>query len=222
MLKVTKKLIYIKNKDDKNKFKESEKMSNKNKKRIAVLVSGGGSNLQSIIDNIEQGNLNCEISYVIADRECYGLERAEKHGIKNVLLDRKVLKEKLSDEISNVLENDDEKTDYIVLAGYLSILSPEFIKKWSRKIINIHPSLLPKFGGKGMYGMNVHRAVIEAKETESGCTIHFVDTGVDTGEIILQIKVPVLSDDTPEVLQKRVLAKEHVLMIEGIKKLLEK
>ena len=219
---MTKKLICIKNKDDKNKFKESEKMPNKNKKRIAVLVSGGGSNLQSIIDNIEQGNLNCEISYVIADRECYGLERAEKHGIKNVLLDRKVLKEKLSDEISNVLENDDEKTDYIVLAGYLSILSPEFIKKWSRKIINIHPSLLPKFGGKGMYGMNVHRAVIEAKETESGCTIHFVDTGVDTGEIILQIKVPVLSDDTPEVLQKRVLEKEHVLLIEGIKKLLEK
>ena len=219
---MTKKLICIKNKDDKNKFKESEKMSNKNKKRIAVLVSGGGSNLQSIIDNIEQGNLNCEISYVIADRECYGLERAEKHGIKNVLLDRKVLKEKLSDEISNVLKNDDEKTDYIVLAGYLSILSPEFIKKWSRKIINIHPSLLPKFGGKGMYGMNVHRAVIEAKETESGCTIHFVDTGVDTGEIILQIKVPVLTDDTPEVLQKRVLEKEHVLLIEGIKKLLEK
>lgn len=219
---MTKKLIYIKNKDDKNKFKESEKMSNKNKKRIAVLVSGGGSNLQSIIDNIEQGNLNCEISYVIADRECYGLERAEKHGIKNVLLDRKVLKEKLSDEISNVLENDDEKTDYIVLAGYLSILSPEFIKKWSRKIINIHPSLLPKFGGKGMYGMNVHRAVIEEKETESGCTIHFVDTGVDTGEIILQMKVPVLSDDTPEILQKRVLEKEHVLLIEGIKKLLGK
>ncbi|BBM55200.1 tryptophanyl-tRNA synthetase II [Leptotrichia wadei] len=197
-------------------------MSNKNKKRIAVLVSGGGSNLQSIIDNIEQGNLNCEISYVIADRECYGLERAEKHGIKNVLLDRKVLKEKLSDEISSVLENDDEKTDYIVLAGYLSILSPEFIKKWSRKIINIHPSLLPKFGGKGMYGMNVHRAVIEEKETESGCTIHFVDTGVDTGEIILQMKVPVLSDDTPEILQKRVLEKEHVLLIEGIKKLLGK
>lgn len=219
---MTKKLIYIKNKDDKNKFKESEKMSNKNKKRIAVLVSGGGSNLQSIIDNIEQGNLNCEISYVIADRECYGLKRAEKHGIKNVLLDRKVLKEKLSDEISSVLENDDEKTDYIVLAGYLSILSPEFIKKWSRKIINIHPSLLPKFGGKGMYGMNVHRAVIEEKETESGCTIHFVDTGVDTGEIILQMKVPVLSDDTPEILQKRVLEKEHVLLIEGIKKLLGK
>ena len=194
--------------------------SRNNKTRIAVFISGSGSNLQSIIDNIENGTLNCEISYVIADRECFGLERAEKHGIKNIKLDKKLFGNKLSGEISAILENDIEKTDYIVLAGYLSILSESFINKWNRKIINIHPSLLPKFGGKGMYGMNVHRAVIEAKETESGCTIHFVDTGVDTGEIILQIKVPVLSDDTPEILQKRVLEKEHILLIEGIKKLL--
>ena len=205
-----------------SKIIENSKNDIGNKKtRIAVFVSGSGSNLQSIIDNIENGNLNCEISYVIADRECFGLERAEKHGIKSIMLDKKLFGNKLSDEISAILENDIEKTDYIVLAGYLSILSENFINKWNRKIINIHPSLLPKFGGKGMYGMNVHRAVIEAKETESGCTIHFVDTGVDTGEIILQIKVPVLSDDTPEILQKRVLEKEHILLIEGIKKLLE-
>lgn len=204
-----------------SKIIENSKDKSKNKKtRIAVFVSGSGSNLQSIIDNIENGTLNCEISYVIADRECFGLERAEKHGIKSIMLDKKLFGNKLSDEISAILENDIEKTDYIVLAGYLSILSESFINKWTRKIINIHPSLLPKFGGKGMYGMNVHRAVIEAKETESGCTIHFVDTGVDTGEIILQIKVPVLSDDTPEILQKRVLEKEHILLIEGIKKLL--
>ena len=204
-----------------SKIIENSKDKSKNKKtRIAVFISGSGSNLQSIIDNIENGNLNCEISYVIADRECFGLERAEKHGIKSIMLDKKLFGNKLSDEISAILENDIEKTDYIVLAGYLSILSESFINKWNRKIINIHPSLLPKFGGKGMYGMNVHRAVIEAKETESGCTIHFVDTGVDTGEIILQIKVPVLSDDTPEILQKRVLEKEHILLIEGIKKLL--
>ena len=196
-------------------------MSEINKKRIAVLVSGSGTNLQSIIDNVENGNLNCEITYVIADRECYALQRAEKHGIKSIMLDKKLFGNKLSDEISAILENGIEKTDYIVLAGYLSILSESFINKWNRKIINIHPSLLPKFGGKGMYGMNVHRAVIEAKETESGCTIHFVDTGVDTGEVILQIKVPVLSDDTPEILQKRVLEKEHILLIEGIKKLIE-
>ena len=204
-----------------SKIIENLKDKSENKKtRIAVFISGSGSNLQSIIDNIENGNLNCEISYVVADRECFGLERAEKHGIKSIMLDKKLFGNKLSDEISEILENDIEKTDYIVLAGYLSILSESFINKWNRKIINIHPSLLPKFGGKGMYGMNVHRAVIEAKETESGCTIHFVDTGVDTGEIILQIKVPVLSDDTPEILQKRVLEKEHILLIEGIKKLL--
>lgn len=204
-----------------SKIIENSKNDTENKKtRIAVFVSGSGSNLQSIIDNIENGNLNCEISYVIADRECFGLERAEKHGIKSIMLDKKLFGKNLSDEINAILENDTERTDYIVLAGYLSILSENFINKWNRKIINIHPSLLPKFGGKGMYGMNVHRAVIEAKETESGCTIHFVDTGVDTGEIILQIKVPVLSDDTPEILQKRVLEKEHILLIEGIKKLL--
>ena len=204
-----------------SKIIENLKDKSENKKtRIAVFISGSGSNLQSIIDNIENGNLNCEISYVVADRECFGLQRAEKHGIKSIMLDKKLFGNKLSYEISAILENDIEKTDYIVLAGYLSILSENFINKWNRKIINIHPSLLPKFGGKGMYGMNVHRAVIEAKETESGCTIHFVDTGVDTGEIILQIKVPVLSDDTPEILQKRVLEKEHILLIEGIKKLL--
>ena len=191
------------------------------KKNIAVLVSGSGSNLQSIIDNIEQGNLNCKITYVIADRPCYGLERAKNYKIKNIMLDRKLFKEKLSDEISSILENNEEKTDYIVLAGYLSILSNSFIEKWREKIINIHPSLLPKFGGKGMYGMNVHRAVIEAKEKESGATIHFVDSGIDTGKIITQVKVPVLENDSPEDLQKRVLEQEHKLLIKGIKILLE-
>ena len=205
-----------------SKIVENSKNETGNRKiRIAVFISGSGSNLQSIIDNIENGNLNCEISYVIADRECFGLERAEKHGIKSIMLDKKLFGNKLSDEISEILENDIEKTDYVVLAGYLSILSENFINKWNRKIINIHPSLLPKYGGKGMYGIKVHEAVIANKEKESGCTIHFVDNGIDTGEIITNVKVPVYEDDTPEILQKRVLEKEHVLMIEGIKKLLE-
>ncbi len=190
--------------------------------KIGVLISGSGSNLQSIIDNIESGNLDCEISYVIADRECFGLERAKKHNISAILVDKKEYGKKLSDRINAILEEDkNKKPDYIVLAGYLSILSESFINNWNRKIINIHPSLLPKFGGKGMYGMNVHRAVIEAKEKESGATVHFVDNGIDTGEIITNIKVPVFEDDTPEKLQKRVLEKEHILMIEGIKKLLK-
>ena len=204
-----------------SKIIENSKNDTENKKtRIAVFVSGSGSNLQSIIDNIENGNLNCEISYVIADRECFGLERAEKHGIKSIMLDKKLFGKNLSDEINAILENDTERTDYIVLAGYLSILSENFINKWNRKIINIHPSLLPKYGGKGMYGIKVHEAVIANKEKESGCTIHFVDNGIDTGEIITNVKVPVYENDAPEILQKRVLEKEHILLIEGIKKLL--
>ena len=175
-----------------SKIIENSKNDTGNKKtRIAVFISGSGSNLQSIIDNIENGNLNCEISYVIADRECFGLERAEKHGIKSIMLDKKLFGKNLSDEINAILENDTEKTDYIVLAGYLSILSENFINKWNRKIINIHPSLLPKYGGKGMYGIKVHEAVIANKEKESGCTIHFVDNGIDTGEIITNVKVRV-------------------------------
>ena len=205
-----------------SKIIENSKNDIRNKKtRIAVFVSGSGSNLQSIINNIENGTLNCEISYVIADRECFGLERAEKHGIKSIMLDKKLFGKNLSDEINAILENDTRKTDYIVLAGYLSILSESFINKWARKIINIHPSLLPKYGGKGMYGIKVHKAVIANNEKESGCTIHFVDNGIDTGEIITNVKVPVYEDDTPEILQKRVLEKEHVLLIKGIKKLIE-
>lgn len=194
-------------------------MSEINKKKIAVLVSGSGSNLQSIIDNVENGNLNCEITYVIADRECYGLQRAEKYGIETLLLDRKIIDNKLANEIiDSTLEKC--KTDYIVLAGYLSILTEKFIKKWDKRVINIHPSLLPKFGGKGMYGIKVHEAVIKAGEKESGCTVHFVTNEIDAGEIITNVKVPVLEDDTPETLQKRVLEQEHKLLIKGIKKIL--
>ena len=194
-------------------------MSEINKKKIAVLVSGSGSNLQSIIDNVENGNLNCEITYVIADRECYGLQRAEKHGIETLLLDRKIIDDKSVNEIiDSTLEGC--KTDYIILAGYLSILNEKFIKKWDKRVINIHPSLLPKFGGKGMYGIKVHEAVIKAGEKESGCTVHFVNNEIDAGEIITNVKVPVLEDDTPETLQKRVLEQEHKILIKGIKKIL--
>ena len=108
-----------------------------------------------------------------------------------------------------------------MLAGYLSILSQDFIKFWKGKIINIHPALLPDFGGKGMYGMNVHKAVIQAGRKESGCTVHYVDTGIDTGEIILQKTVEVKGGDTPEDLQKRILEKEHSLLVESINQIIE-
>ena len=192
------------------------------KKRIGILVSGGGSNLQSIIDNIESGNLNCEISYVIADRPCHGLERAQNHKIRNIMLDRKLFGANLSDEINLILESDEKKTDYIILAGYLSILTEKFIKKWENRIINIHPSLLPKYGGFGMYGMNVHREVFKNKETESGCTVHYVTENIDAGNIIDQEKIDITSAKSPEEIQKMVLEKEWILLPRIVKKLIEK
>lgn len=185
--------------------------------KIAVLVSGGGTNLQEIIDNIENKRLNCKIEYIIADRDCYSLERGRKYNIKSVLLDKKEYGNKLSNEINKVLEN---KVDLIVLAGYLSIIDKDFISDWNNKIINIHPSLLPKYGGKGMYGMKVHEAVIANKEKESGCTVHFVDVDIDTGKILLQRKVDVSNNETPESLQKKVLKEEHQLLIEAIEKVI--
>ena len=185
--------------------------------KIAVLVSGGGTNLQEIIDNIENKRLNCKSEYIIADRDCYSLERGRKYNIKSVLLDKKEYGNKLSNEINKVLEN---KVDLIVLAGYLSIIDKDFISNWNNKIINIHPSLLPKYGGKGMYGMNVHEAVIANKEKKSGCTVHFVDVDIDTGKILLQRKVDVSNNETPESLQKKVLKEEHQLLIEAIEKVI--
>ena len=185
--------------------------------KIAVLVSGGGTNLQEIIDNIENKRLNCKIEYIIADRDCYSLERGRKYNIKSVLLDKKEYGNKLSNEINKVLEN---KVDLIVLAGYLSIIDKDFISDWNNKIINIHPSLLPKYGGKGMYGMKVHEAVIAHKEKKSGCTVHFVDVDIDTGKILLQRKVDVSNNETPESLQKKVLKEEHQLLIEAIEKVI--
>lgn len=174
---------------------------------IAVLISGGGSNLKSLIDNQKE---YYKINVVIADRDCGGLNIAREANIDAVLIDRKEYKEKLSKKIDEELKK--YNIDLIVLAGYLSIVDSNFISKWKNKIINIHPSLLPKFGGKGMYGMKVHEAVIKNKEKESGCTVHYVTEMVDGGDIIMQNKVNVLEDDTPEILQKRVLVEEHKIL----------
>lgn len=186
--------------------------------KIGVLVSGGGSNLQSIIDKSQSGELQCKVEVVIGDRECYGVERAKEAGIDGYTLDRKVLKKELCREIDKIVS--EKEVDLIVLAGFLSIIDEEFVNKWKGRIINIHPSLLPKFGGPGMYGIRVHEAVLKAGEQESGCTVHYVDTGVDSGEIIAQKRVKVLEGDTPEILQKRVLVEEHKLLPESIAKII--
>ena len=186
--------------------------------KIGVLVSGGGSNLQSIIDKSNSGELQCKVEVVIGDRECYGVERAKEAGIDGYTLDRKVLKKELCREIDKIVS--ERGIDLIVLAGFLSIIDEEFVNKWKGRIINIHPSLLPKFGGPGMYGIRVHEAVLKAGEQESGCTVHYVDTAVDSGEIIAQKRVKVLEGDTPEILQKRVLVEEHKLLPESIAKII--
>ncbi|MEG0641169.1 MAG: phosphoribosylglycinamide formyltransferase [Clostridium sp.] len=182
--------------------------------KIAVLVSGGGSNLQSIIDNIDSKKLNCSIEYVISDRAgAYGIERAKKVGIKTVELNRKELKSELSNTILEIVKG---KVDVIVLAGYLSIINGEILKEFKNKIINIHPSLIPSFCGCGMYGIKVHEAVIEYGCKIAGCTVHLVDEGTDTGAIIIQKVVEIREDDTSEVLQKRVLEQEHKALPEAI------
>ncbi|MGF6907187.1 phosphoribosylglycinamide formyltransferase [Fusobacterium sp. PH5-44] len=187
--------------------------------KIAVLVSGGGSNLQAIINHINEGKLKCSIDIVIADRNCYGLERARLNNIKTILLDRKLYKENLFNEIDNILTF--RNINLIVLAGFLSIVSESFVNKWNKKIINIHPSLLPRFGGKGMYGIKVHEAIIAVGDAVSGCTVHYVDASIDTGEIIMQSTVDVDIDDTAETLQKKVLIEEHRLLPLAIAKIID-
>lgn len=183
--------------------------------KIAVLISGGGSNLQSIIDNIETGYLNCSIEYVVSDKEgAFGIERAKKNNIQALVLDKKIYGKSLSNKILEII---DGKVDLIVLAGYLSILNGEILKKFKNRIINIHPSLIPSFCGNGMYGIKVHEKALEYGVKVAGCTVHFVDEGTDTGSIIIQKAVEVMDDDTPETLQKRVLIQEHKALPEAIK-----
>lgn len=184
-------------------------------KNIVVLVSGSGTNLQRIIDTIDSGEIqNAKVTLVVADRECFGLERAKNHNIENILIPRG---KNFSSELAKVIP---ENTDLIVLAGFLSILKSEFCENWNGKIINIHPALLPKFGGKGMWGMNVHNAVIEAKEVESGATVHFVTPGIDEGEAILQKSFEVTEDDTPETLAQKVHQIEYEIFPVAINKVL--
>ncbi|WP_288435926.1 phosphoribosylglycinamide formyltransferase [uncultured Chryseobacterium sp.] len=184
-------------------------------KNIVVLVSGSGTNLQRIIDTIDSGEIrNAKVTLVVADRECFGLERAKNHNIQNILIPRG---KNFSSELAEVIP---ENTDLIVLAGFLSILKSEFCENWNGKIINIHPALLPKFGGKGMWGMNVHNAVIEAKEVESGATVHFVTPGIDEGEAILQKSFEVTAEDTPETLAQKVHQIEYEIFPVAINKVL--
>ncbi len=173
-------------------------------KNIAVLVSGGGTNLQSIIDAVEAGRINGQIKLVISNKEgAYGLERAKSHNIRAVF-------EKDEQAIIDIMK--ESQIDLVVLAGFLKILSPNFTKAFENRIINIHPSLIPSFCGKGYYGLRVHEAAVEYGVKVSGATVHFVDENADTGPIIRQETVEVLPEDSPEDLQQRVLKIEHKIL----------
>ncbi|MEG1003184.1 MAG: phosphoribosylglycinamide formyltransferase [Clostridium sp.] len=187
--------------------------------KIAVLASGSGSNLQSIIDNIESNYLNCKIEMVIGSKEgLYALDRAKNSNIETFVISKKEYGNKTSDEILKLTYG---KVDLIVLAGYLSILSGDILKKFKNKIINIHPSLIPSFCGANMYGIKVHEAAIKKGVKLSGCTVHFVNDEVDGGAIILQKAVEVKFEDDAVSLQKRILKEEHKLLPEAIKYLIE-
>lgn len=183
--------------------------------KLAVLCSGRGSDLQSIIDAIQRGELQAEISIVITDKpKVQALERAEKVGIKNICVDRKLF-ESRADFEAEILKYLGE-IDLVVLAGFMRILSPDFVKKFSGRLMNIHPSLLPAFPGA-----HAHRDVLAYGVKVSGCTVHFVDEGTDSGPIILQAAVEVKDDDTEETLAARVLEQEHIIYPQAIKLFVE-
>ena len=176
-------------------------------KRIAVLVSGGGTNLQALIDAEKSGIIkNGRISLVISNvKGAYALERSEKAGIKTETVIKKELgsQEAFEEKIISLLS--ENKIDLIVLAGFMSILSEDFTKAYPHRIINVHPSLIPSFCGKGFYGLHVHEAALAKGVKVTGATVHFVNEIPDGGEIILQRAVEIKEGDTPEVLQKRVM-----------------
>lgn len=184
---------------------------------IAVFASHGGSDLQAIINGCKNDRINAAVAVVISNNgDSLALQRAENEGIPALHMSAKKYgsEETLAEKLLAVL--DDYRVDMIFLAGYMRMLHVSVLEKYENKVFNIHPALLPKFGGKGMYGINVHKAVIEAGERETGVTIHRVSAEYDSGEIVAQTKVAVKDGDTAETLAARVLEREHSFLVEVI------
>ena len=183
-------------------------------KKIAVFISGGGTDLQSLIDNVHEKS--GVIRLVVSSRgDAYGLERAKIKGIETMVLPKGDYDSALLEELKK------REVEWIVLAGFLKILSPELIRHFPRHILNIHPSLIPAFSGPGFYGMRVHEAVYRAGVKWSGATVHFVSEVVDGGAILLQDVVPVLEEDRPEEIAGKVLEVEHRILPFAVKACLE-
>ena len=187
--------------------------------KVAVLVSGGGTNLQAILDAIDNGTItNAEVSVVISNnRDAYALERARKHNIEAVCVSPKDYQDRAAFNQAFLKKLDSYAVDLVVLAGFLVVIPEMMIKKYENRIINIHPSLIPAFCGTGYYGLKVHEGVLSRGVKVTGATVHFVDEGTDTGPIILQKAVDVEQDDTPEILQRRVMEQaEWIIMPKAI------
>ncbi len=188
--------------------------------RLGVLASHGGSNLQAIIDNIKKGKLRAKVCVVISNNsEAYALERARKNKIPAIHLSNKHYPKDEELDVVIAKELKKYKVDLVIFAGYMKKRGKKFLNQFPNRVLNIHPALLPKFGGKGMYGIKVHQAVLRRGEKETGVTVHLVDEKYDHGKILAQRKVPVLPGDTPETLQQRVLKVEHQLYSEVIQKI---
>ncbi len=186
-------------------------------KKIAVFASGGGTDFQSVIDANEQENF-CVIKYLVASKPNIGaIERAKKHGIEPLVYEKERFdsKEEFYAYVAKTLKAAD--VEYIVLAGWLFVVPPSFIKAFENAVINIHPSLIPSFCGMGYYGIHVHEKAIEYGVKLSGATVHFVEADVDGGAIIMQRAVEVLPTDTPHDLQARILKEEHKMLPECVK-----
>ena len=189
------------------------------KLRVGALASGGGTNLQAIIDNCASGTLDAEVVVVISDVECGALERARKAGIPAEHIDRRdkqshPTREAFDRAVLDCLRS--HGVALVCLAGYLRIMTPELVDAFAGRMMNIHPALLPSFGGRDMWGHHVHQAVLDYGCKVSGVTVHFVTLGTDEGPIILQRPVPVEEDDTPDSLAARILPHEHALFSEAI------
>ncbi len=192
-------------------------------KNLAVFCSGNGSNFKALYEQIRARNLPCQIVMCLSNNsQCGAMQFAREHGIDAVHLSSKSVPNEEAFVQAMLSELEKRKVDLILLAGYMKRVPKEVVRRYSNRMLNIHPALLPKFGGQGMYGMNVHRAVIEAKETESGATVHFVTENYDDGEIIVQEKVQIAPDETPESLASKVLEVEHRIYTEALVKMLEK
>ncbi|ASW42739.1 phosphoribosylglycinamide formyltransferase [Clostridium isatidis] len=186
--------------------------------KIGVLISGGGTNLQILIDNIKKGYINGSIKLIISNKEdAFGLERAKKADIEAIYINPTLYKNAVDYDRKLIEEFKKRDIELIVLAGYLKILSREFVVEYRDRIINIHPSLIPSFCGKSFYGKRVHKAVLDYGCKITGATVHFVDENTDTGPVILQEPVKVYDDDTVESLQKRVLEAEHKILSKAVK-----